>query len=99
MNLQCACGAGGGSDLMAAVAALQSCEPCPARLWTLYEGAKELDECVVIPGWQDDPNSNLTKPCDKGTYSTGGNLTHPGGTCADCPAGDLDCTGLELQQL
>lgn len=79
------------------VAVLQSCQPCPTRQVTLFEGAKQLSECVVMPGWQDDPATNLTKPCDKGYYSIGGNLTHPGGLCVACPEGDHQ-TGQELQQ-
>eukprot|EP00775_Hariotina_reticulata_P012417 gene12417-12553_t len=65
----------------------ETCEPCPTRQVTLYEGAKQLSECVVMPGWQGDPATNLTKPCDKGYYSIGGNLTDPGGLCVACPAG------------
>jgi hypothetical protein len=52
---------------------------------------------------------NLPKPCDLGSYSTGGTLEAPNGTCRPCPpgyttqtdqsVGDWECNGeLQLQQ-
>jgi hypothetical protein len=46
---------------------------------------------------------NLPKPCDLGTYSVGGSLGAPNGTCRPCPpgystqtdqsVGDWECNG------
>eukprot|EP00775_Hariotina_reticulata_P003962 gene3962-4215_t len=63
------------------------CTLCPNAYTTLGEGRTNISECVIQPGWMLDVQRNLPKPCDQGSYSTGGTIEDPGGNCVSCPTG------------
>eukprot|EP00775_Hariotina_reticulata_P002655 gene2654-2954_t len=53
------------------------CDSCPAGYWGIPDDPKNVDAmtvCVIKPGWMMDGVSGLPKPCDKGTFGTGGDL-------------------------
>jgi len=65
----------------------EPCKPCAAGMTTLSEGSTSISDCVIQPGWAMDSVLGIPKPCDKGSFSIGGNLTAPNATCESCPVG------------
>lgn len=64
------------------------CTPCDKGFTTLKDGATAKTLCTLVqPGWAMDLKSKTPKPCDKGTWSSGGTAANPNGVCAACPTG------------
>ncbi|WIA40625.1 hypothetical protein OEZ86_013961 [Tetradesmus obliquus] len=63
------------------------CQECGTGFTSIEAGGEDEDACVVQSGWAMDINFGIPKPCDVGTYSTGGTTDTPNAECVPCPAG------------
>jgi hypothetical protein len=63
------------------------CRECDAGYTSVETGADSPTACVVRSGWALDAASGLPKPCDAGSFGTGGSAGNVGGSCTACPAG------------
>ncbi|WIA13594.1 hypothetical protein OEZ85_007160 [Tetradesmus obliquus] len=65
----------------------QPCRECDAGFTSVETGSDSPTACVVRSGWSVDAKSGLPKPCDAGTFGTGGTAENVGGSCTACPTG------------
>jgi hypothetical protein len=63
------------------------CRECDAGYTSVETGPDSPTACVVRSGWALDAASGLPKPCDAGSYGTGGSAGNIGGSCTACPVG------------
>ncbi|WIA20328.1 hypothetical protein OEZ85_006160 [Tetradesmus obliquus] len=63
------------------------CQECGTGFTSIEAGGEDEDACVVQSGWAMDIHFGIPKPCDVGTYSTGGTTDTPNAECVPCPAG------------
>ena len=64
------------------------CQQCPGGYTTLETGSTASTACVIVAGWRMHPNLTAPEPCDKGTWSAGGDAITPAPTtCTPCGTG------------
>ena len=64
------------------------CSPCAGGYTTLDVGATAASACVIVPGWRLNAAINVPEPCDKGSWSAGGDESTPAPTsCTPCSPG------------
>lgn len=64
------------------------CTPCDNGYTTLGTNSTSVNNCVIKAGWFYDAGKSLPAPCDKGTYSAGGDAnTREPTSCTACATG------------
>eukprot|EP00775_Hariotina_reticulata_P006225 gene6225-6462_t len=64
------------------------CQSCPEGFTTLNAESSSIVDCVIVAGWYYDTAKSLPAPCDKGTWSPGGdNNVHAPSSCTACSTG------------